>query len=152
VITAWSRFLLGPRIERSEVDVIITVSKLRSIAAWCAGLGSVALVAELGIGPAVGTLLGGALIASWAFVYAHAICAGERVKLREMGWTAVLGAGCAPVVVLLSAGFGAAVALPLMLLAAWWIGAVTPTGHLPGAVHRAASGLTRPSGSKHRPD
>ena len=131
---------------------MITVSMLRRVAAWCAGLGSIALVVKLGTGPAVGALLGGALIACWAFVYAHALCAGERVKLREMGWIAVLGAGCAPVVVLLTSGFGAAVALPLILLAAWWIGAVTPTGHLPGAVHRAASGLTRPTGSNHRPD
>jgi hypothetical protein len=131
---------------------MITVSMLRRVAAWCAGLGGVALMVRLGIGPAVGTLLGGALIASWAFVYAHALCAGERVKWREMGWTAVLGAGCAPVVVLLSASFGAAVALLFILLAACWIGAVAPTGHLPGAVHRAASALTRLSGSTSRSD
>lgn len=90
-------------------------------------------------------------MASWAFVYAHTLCGGEPVKLQEMGWTAVLGAGCAPVMVLLCANFGAAVALPLVLLAAWWIGAVTPTGHLPGAVHRAASRLSRPSGSEPPP-
>lgn len=107
------------------------------------------MAAKLGIGPAAAALLGGALIASWAFVYAHVMCAGERVNLREMGWTAILGAGLAPVVVLLSVGFGtAAVALPLVLLAAWWISAITPTGHLPGAVHRAASALTRPSGTR----
>ena len=128
---------------------MMTVSMLRRIAAWCAGLGSLALVGRFGFGPAVGALLGGALIACWAFVYAHALCAGERVKPREMGWVAVLGAGCAPVVVLLSAGFGGAVALPLILLAACWIGAVTPTGHLPGAVHRGASALTHPRGSNH---
>lgn len=77
----------------------------------------------------------------------------RRVELRELGWAAVLGASFGPVVVLLSAGFGsAAVALPVVLLAAWWIGAVTPTGHLPDAVYRAASALTRPSGSTHRPE
>ena len=127
---------------------MITLPMLRRISAWCAGLGGIALVVRLGVGPAVGVLLGGAWIGSWAFVYAHALCAREGVKWREMGWTAVLGSACAPVVAVLIASYGPAVALPLILLAACWIVAVTPTGHLPGAVHRAASALTRPDGRR----
>jgi hypothetical protein len=104
---------------------------------------SIVLVVNLGIGTLLGTLLAGFLISCWAFVYAHVMCAGEHLDLREMAWTAAWGAGSAPVVVLLHIALGSTVVVLLILCAALWIAAVTPTGHLPGTAHQVASWIAR---------
>ena len=118
------------------------------IAAGCAGLCCLAVLVRLGPAPAAGSLAGGALLATWGFVYAHILCAGKQLQSQKMGRAAAWGAGFGPIVVLLCTSFGAIVTVPLLLCVAWWVGAVTPSGHLPGVTHRAAVWLKLRSDSE----
>ena len=115
----------------------------RRLAVGFAAIGSVIIAVLFGVGALVGTLLAGVVLSSWAFVYAHVMCAGEQPDLQAMTRTAAWGACSAPIVVVACTLLGSPAVALTVVVAGLWVAAVTPTGHLPGTPYQQATRATR---------
>ena len=102
-----------------------------------AAISSIAIALISGLDTLAGTLVGGALISSWAFVYAHVMCAAEKTDLQAITRTAAWGACGAPIVVLICLVLGSPAIVLTVITGVLWVAAVTPTGHLPGTPQQA---------------
>jgi len=115
----------------------------RRLALGSAAISSVTIAMLLGVDALVGTLLAGVVLSSWAFVYAHVMCAGEHTDLQAMTRTAAWGACSAPTVVVVCTLLGAPAVVLTVVVAGVWVAAVTPSGHLPGTPYQQATRVTR---------
>ncbi len=111
------------------------------VAVLCAGVVSV----QSGLGVLVAAAVVGALVGTWAVVYARALCACQRPKVPDLWHAAAAGAMVAPGALLVERAIGPVVWVGMALGALVWAVAISDDGHL----HVVALGKQRGGSPDH---
>ncbi len=124
-------------------DIILGALPVPRLAPGVALLCGLIVVRERGFSGLLGAVCAGFVILCWAFIYAHVMCAHEQLDWRRMMATGVWGAATALAVVSVFPFLGEPLAALVVICALVWLACVTPSGHLTGAPHRAATWLAK---------